>query len=224
MRCSIASRLSWRPVRAGNSGSVGWPARSVSQECRAATVVVVSGARLGTRSIDEHHRQREHHGGIMNANASMFMLIYSDAFMLVANAAQQSWRIVVHGSAWRATICTSRCGTSTAYPATQSGPPDHQDPRRRLPRLGLRQAERLRLVPAELLLLARRMELARVHSGLIVLRCTAKPQSSGDRRLEPRRPSDPRSARPVSPIFQSRSRRSVADTGCHHQPGSLLRP
>ena len=42
-RCSITSRLRRRPVRVGNSGSPGCPARSASQTRIAATVCVVSG-------------------------------------------------------------------------------------------------------------------------------------------------------------------------------------
>ena len=38
MRCSIASRLSGRPVLVGNSGSPGWPLRSASQARRTVTV------------------------------------------------------------------------------------------------------------------------------------------------------------------------------------------
>lgn len=52
----------------------------------------LSGASLPTAlaaSIDRSHRQREDEGGTMSTNTYPLMLILSDAFMLISNAAQQ---------------------------------------------------------------------------------------------------------------------------------------
>ena len=50
-RCSIASRLSRRPVRVGNSGSAGRPARSASQAASTAWAGTVSGTALCFRPL-----------------------------------------------------------------------------------------------------------------------------------------------------------------------------
>ena len=54
MRCSIASRLRCRPVRVGNSGSVGVPPRSVSHAVSVSAVSVVIGVTRCFRPFPTH--------------------------------------------------------------------------------------------------------------------------------------------------------------------------
>ena len=56
---------------------------------------MINEARSGDQSahhrdtpIDQHRRQREHHGVTMSTNIDSFILIPSDALMLIVNAAQ----------------------------------------------------------------------------------------------------------------------------------------